>query len=105
MADEKEIFPGFQEMLDTAVNKAMINAFADLDYVKMKQCQERVEELSNRLGNAEAKAVAYEELWQRRKSDVRDLEDQIVELKARVLLLESALKNQQAGEVTAGDDE
>lgn len=105
MADEQEIFPGFNRRLETAVHTAVTNALADIDTVSLKRCQENLSKATQELARAQAQAEVWQELAARRKRDIEMMQEQIDNLTTRVAFLESALQNKHAEEVTAGDDE
>jgi predicted CoA-binding protein len=95
MADD-ELFPGFNARLETAVHIAVVNALADLDMVNLKRREEQLEEITRKFIDAQSRAEVWQELATRRKSDIKELQEQVSELNARVVLLESVITNLKA---------
>jgi ribosomal protein S20 len=91
-----EIFPGFNAQLETAVQTAVTNALADIDTVSLQRCQTQLVEATQKLAHAQAQAEVWQELATRRKSDIKELQEQVSELNARVVLLESVIANLKA---------
>ena len=79
-----------------AVHTAVTNALADIDTVSLQRCQERLTAALQSQAQAQAQADVWQELATRRKSDIAALQEQVYELNARVVLLESVIANMKA---------
>lgn len=91
-----EIFPGFNERLETAVQTAVTSALADIDVVNLKRLQKQLATCTQELARAQAQAEVWQELAQRRKSDLATMQEKITELETKVMFLESIVANLKA---------
>lgn len=90
---DDELFPGFNARLETAVQTAVTSALADIDTVNLQRCQAQLVKATQKLAQAQAQAEVWQELATRRKNDIGELQEQVLQLTARVTFLESVIAN------------
>lgn len=90
---DDELFPGFNARLEAAVQTAVTSALADIDTVNLQRCQAQLVKATQKLAQAQAQAEVWQELATRRKNDIGELQEQVLQLTARVAFLESVIAN------------